>query len=120
MATSSFEAHIRPQPPVAIVDMQGEVNALAADALNAAYDEAISQQPAAILLNFQRVDYINSTGIALVVGLLKRTRQDNLSLWACNLSEHYVEIFRITRLIDYLRLFPNEESALQAKRSTSS
>lgn len=120
MATSSFEAHVRFQPPVAIVDMQGEVNALAMDALNAAYDETSSQQPAVILLNFQKVDYINSTGIALIVGLLKRTQRDNLSLWACNLSEHYVEIFRITRLTDYLHLFSDEESALRAKYSTSS
>lgn len=120
MTTSSFEARVRPQPPIAIVDLQGEINVLAEGALNAAYDEALSQRPEVILLNFQKVDYINSTGIALVVGLLKRTRQDNLLLFACNLSEHYVEIFRITRLTDYLRLFPDEESALRAKRSPSS
>ncbi len=47
-----------------------------------------------------------------MVGLLKRARQANCSLAACNLSEHYQEIFQITRLTDYMRLFPDEASAL--------
>jgi len=44
------------------------------------------------------VGYINSTGIALIVGLVARARASHRSLLACNLSEHYVEIFNITRL----------------------
>ncbi len=112
MATTSFEAHVRHQPSVAIIDLQGEINVLAEKALNAAYDEAIQQQPAMVLLNFRQVDYINSTGIALVVGLLKRSRQAKRALMACNMSEHYQEIFQITRLTDFMRLFPDEASAL--------
>lgn len=112
MATSSFAAHVRHQPAVAIVDLQGEINTLAENVLNAAYDEAASQKPEMILLNFSQVDYINSTGIALIVGLLKRARQDNCSLTACNMSEHYREIFQITRLTDFMPLFSDEVSAL--------
>jgi anti-anti-sigma factor len=117
MATSGFEAHIRHQPSVAIIDLQGEMNAFAENVLNAAYDKAISQQPEVILLNFRQVDYINSTGIALVVGLLKRARQAGLPLIACGLSEHYVEIFHITRLTDFLPLFPDEVTALASKHA---
>lgn len=65
-----------------------------------------------ILLNFSQVEYINSTGIALIVSLLKRARQTNCSLVACNMSEHYREIFQITRLTDFIHLFPDEASAL--------
>ncbi len=112
MATSSFAAHVRHQPSVAIIDLQGEINTFAEDVLNTAYDEAASQQPEMILLNFSQVDYINSTGIALIVGLLKRARQAKISLVACNMSGHYREIFQITRLTDYMPLFPDEVSAL--------
>jgi anti-sigma B factor antagonist len=58
------------------------------------------------------VDYINSTGIALIVGLLAKARASRRSLLACNLSQHYVEIFNITRLSDFVSVFPDEESAL--------
>lgn len=115
MAISGFGAHVRHQPSVAIVDLQGEINTLAENVLNAAYDEAVSQQPEMILLNFSQVDYINSTGIALVVGLLKRARQAGLPLMAYGLSQHYVEIFQITRLTDFLPLFPDETTALAGK-----
>src|SRR5579883_1012861 len=112
MATTTFEAHVRHQPSVAIIDLQGEIDTFAEAALNAAYAEAAAHQPERILLNFREVEYINSTGIALVVGVLKRARQAHCSLAACHLSEHYQEIFQITRLTDYMRLFPDEASAL--------
>ncbi|HEX7735722.1 MAG TPA: STAS domain-containing protein [Ktedonobacteraceae bacterium] len=112
MATSTFEARVRHQPAVAIIDLQGEINVLAEEILNTAYEEAAKQQPEVILLNFRDIAYINSTGIALVVGLLKRSRQAKRTLAACNMSDHYREIFHITRLTDYMRLFPDEASAL--------
>jgi len=64
------------------------------------------------VLNFNRVDYINSTGIALIVGLLAKARQSRRRLSVYGLSEHYVEIFHITRLADFMSLFPDEASAL--------
>ena len=112
MATTTFEAQVRHQPAIAIIDLQGEINALAEEALNTAYDEAPTHLPQTILLNFRQVEYINSTGIALVVGLLKRSLQDRRALAACNMSKHYQEIFQITRLTDFMRLFPDEPGAL--------
>jgi anti-anti-sigma factor len=96
---------------VAIIDLQGEITTSADAALSAAYAEAVSQGPATILLHFGAVVYINSAGIALVVDVLKRALQEKYALAACALSEHYQEIFRITRLTDYIRLFPDEASA---------
>ena len=68
--------------------------------------------PAVVLLNFSGVDYINSTGIALIVGLLAKARAAHRRLIVCGLSEHYMEIFQITRLSDFMTMFPDEQSAL--------
>jgi anti-sigma B factor antagonist len=46
------------------------------------------------------------------VGLLARARASKRRLLACNLSEHYMEIFDITRLSDFMSVFPDEESAI--------
>ncbi len=67
MAAKSLEAQVRHQPRVAIIDLHGEINAFAEDVLNKAYAEAESRRAEVILLNFSDVDYINSTGIALIV-----------------------------------------------------
>jgi len=112
MPAKSLEAQVRHQPAVSIVDLHGEINAFAEERLNAAYAEAESNSPELILLNFSDVDYINSTGIALIVSLLARARKSKRRLLACGLSDHYVEIFQITRLVDFMNVFPDEKSAL--------
>jgi anti-sigma B factor antagonist len=113
MAVRHLEAEVRQERGRAILDLRGEINGFAQEALDAAYSEAESNDPETILLNFEEVDYINSTGIALIVGLLARARASHKRLLACNLSEHYVEIFEITRLSDFMSVFPDEQSAVQ-------
>jgi anti-anti-sigma factor len=112
MPTKHLDATVRQEPSIAVINLTGEINGLAQEALDAAYAEAESNAPRAILLNFEGVDYINSTGIALIVGLLARSRASHRSLLTCNLSEHYVEIFNVTRLSDFMSVLPDEKSAI--------
>lgn len=107
-----FESSVRLENDTAVVDLHGEINAAAETALNAAYSTAEQGNPTAILLNFQDVSYINSTGIALIVGLLAQARKAHRRLVVCGLSEHYQEIFRITRLSDFMQMYTDERSAL--------
>jgi anti-anti-sigma factor len=106
------EASVRQEPGGAVLDLRGEINGFAQEALDAAYTEAEAQDSQAILLNFEGVDYINSTGIALIVGLLARARASKRRLLAYGLSDHYIEIFEITRLSDFVSVYPDEQSAL--------
>jgi anti-anti-sigma factor len=55
-----------------------------------------------VLLNFSGVEYINSTGIALIVGVLAQVRKAKRHLSTFGLSDHYTEIFQITRLADFM------------------
>ena len=112
MAVSHLEASVRPEPGGVVLDLSGEINGFGQQALDAAYAEAEANDPETILLNFEGVDYINSTGIALIVGLLARARASKRKLLAYGLSDHYVEIFEITRLSDFVSVYSNEESAL--------
>ena len=109
-----FNASVRIVGKSAVIDLHGEINNLADNALNEAYDQAEAQEPSAISLNFSSVGYINSTGIALIVGLLARARQSHRQLLTFGLSEHYQEIFRITRLSDFMGMHEDESSALAA------
>jgi anti-anti-sigma factor len=112
MQVKQLEASVRHQPGMAIIDLRGEIDAFGEQELNRAYAEAESNDPKTILLNFMEVDYINSTGIALIVSLLARARKAHRRLGTYGLSEHYVEIFQITRLSDFMSVFPDEGSAL--------
>ncbi len=112
MAVEHLEASVRPEPGGVVLDLRGEINGFGQEALDAAYTEAEAKDPETILLNFEEVDYINSTGIALIVGLLAKARASKRKLLAYGLSDHYVEIFNITRLSDFVGVYPDEESAL--------
>jgi anti-sigma B factor antagonist len=112
---SEFEASVRRESGVAVIEMRGELNADAEQALNAAYAEASSRDPSSVLLNFRDVEYINSTGIALIVGILAQARKERQGISASGLSDHYREIFQITRLVDFMSIFPDEKTALAEK-----
>jgi anti-anti-sigma factor len=114
MARHQFEAKIRHESGKVIIDLYGEINAFAAEDLSEAYDQGEGSNSSDILLNFTNVDYINSTGIALIVNMLARARKAKRRLILCCLSDHYVEIFQITRLADYMDIYPDEQTALAA------
>ena len=107
-----FEAAVRFDGNNAFIDMVGDIDGFAEEAINAAYSEAEAKDPQTVMLNFGKVHYMNSTGIALIVGLLARARGKHTELVTYGLSDHYVEIFTITRLSDFMTIAPDEKSAL--------
>jgi len=109
MPTSRFETQVRLDPGIAVVALQGDIDREAESGLAAAY-LATSGAPV-ILLDFTSVGYINSTGIALIVRFLADGRRDRREIRACGLSPHYAEIFQLTRLSDYMRIFDDAASA---------
>ena len=112
MTPQSFSAQVRTENQRTVIDLFGEINAQADQALNQAYAEADSLNPDVIVLNFSGVDYINSTGIALIVGLLAQTRKTHRRMVVYGLSDHYIQIFQITRLSDFMDIYQDEASAL--------
>ncbi len=87
-------------------------------AIDAAYAAGAEQQARTVALDFTAVEYINSTGIALLVALLARARKDGRPVLAWGLTDHYREIFEITRLADFLEVVPDEQSARAASETT--
>ena len=112
MSAQEFEAHVRERDGSSVIDLRGQIDGFAEEPLERAYAQAAANAPLTILLNFRAVDYINSTGIALIVGLLARARKDGRIVRAYGLSDHYREIFQITRLVDFMGIFSDEESAV--------
>jgi anti-anti-sigma factor len=119
MATRELEAAVREEDGVAVIDLAGDLNASAEGTLTEAYDRAIAGATSALVLNFEGADYINSTGIALIVGLLARARTEEVEVRAFGLSDHYREIFEITRLADFMTIAADERSAVGAEPTTS-
>ena len=100
------EAAVHSVGGAAVIELTGEVDGGAAGVLNEAYEQAVtSGDPGTVVLDFAQVGYINSTGIALIVSVLARARSERRKVVASGLSEHYREIFDITRLSDFIEVF---------------
>ena len=99
---------------ISVVDVRGELTAFAEGVLMEAYDQASAGVTRAIVLNFEGLEYMNSSGIGLLVTLLIRVNREKQRLLICGLSDHYREIFRITRLDDAIATYDSEEEAVRA------
>ena len=100
-----------------IIDVEGELTAFAEAVLMDAYNQASDGQVRAIILNFEGLEYMNSSGIGLLVTLLIRINREKQQLLTYGLSEHYRSIFQITRLDDAIAIHDSEEEAVRAANS---
>ena len=114
MSKENITTNVRRNGGVSVIDIGGEVNAYAEDALSAAYADASQNGVKAIVLNFGGLEYMNSSGIGLLVTLLIRAQRNKQRLLACGLNEHYQQIFALTRLNEAISIYPSEAAAVAA------
>jgi len=101
-------------PGTVVIDIQGEITSYAEEALMAVYTQATASGARSLILNFAGLEYMNSSGIGLLVTLLIRANRQKQRLLACGLTEHYRQIFELTRLDEAILLYGSESEALAA------
>jgi anti-sigma B factor antagonist len=104
---------LRQLATAAILDLHGDITAGSEQALMEAYAQATAAGARSILLNFGDLAYMNSGGIGLLVTLLIRANRARQRLLAYGLSDHYRQIFELTRLNDAIAIFETEAEALR-------
>jgi anti-sigma B factor antagonist len=94
-----------------IVDISGDVTAATEETLMEAYARATTDETRVIILNFSGLEYMNSSGIGLLVTLLVRANRAKQRLLAYGLNEHYRQIFELTRLDEAIAIYDSEAEA---------
>ena len=108
MPTANITTNVRRVNGASVIDIVGEVNAAADEALSAAFNEASQDGVKVIVMNFTGLEYMNSSGIGLLVTMLIRAQRQKQQLRAYGLSEHYQQIFELTRLNEAIAIHPTE------------
>lgn len=115
MTDSKVTMQVRPVSDTAsIVDIQGEITSFAENVLMDAYNQATGNGANTIVLNFEDLEYMNSGGIGLLVTMLIRANRQEQNLLAYGLSDHYKQIFELTRLNEAIQIYPSEADAIAA------
>ena len=113
MSENKLTATVRRVSPFAnVIDIQGDVSHFSESALTEAYTQAIQDKVRSVIFNFTRMDYMNSSGIGMLVMLLIRARREGKNIVGYGLSEHYCNIFELTRLDQVIPIYSTEEIAL--------
>jgi anti-sigma B factor antagonist len=97
-----------------LLDVTGDITADSEDVLMDAYQKASGSATRAVVLNFTGLEYMNSGGIGLLVTLLVRANRQKQKLVAFGLTDHYKQIFELTRLDEAIEIFDSEGDALKA------
>ena len=95
-----------------IIDLAGDVTTFAEEAINQAYQDASADGAHNIIFNFRENDYINSAGIAILIGIVTEARKRDQRLLMTGLSGHFQKIFRMVGLTQYADLYPALDEAL--------
>jgi anti-sigma B factor antagonist len=98
----------------AVIEVKGDVTAACEGDLMTAFGEASEGGTKVVGLDFSGLEYMNSSGIGLLVTLLVRANRQKQKLVAFGLTDHYRQIFSLTRLDDAIKLYDNEDDALTA------
>jgi anti-sigma B factor antagonist len=99
-----------------VIEIKGDITAQSEDVLMDAYGRASEPGVRAIVLSFAGLDYMNSGGIGLLVTLLVRAQRQRQRVLAFGLSDHYRQIFELTRLDEAVGIHDSEDEALAEVR----
>lgn len=107
----TMNVHV-PGAGTAVIEITGEVTAACEAVLMKAYDEACAPGTRFIVLDFSGLNYMNSGGIGMLVTLLVRANRQQQKLAAVGLTDHYRQIFELTRLDEAIALHADADAAL--------
>jgi anti-sigma B factor antagonist len=100
--------------PVTVLRFEGDIASTSKDAVLGTYQGLAKETNKLILLDFSKVDYINSSGIALVIQLLMEAANSAQKIYAFGLSAHFTKVFTMVGITKYAGLFPSQADALAA------
>jgi anti-anti-sigma factor len=99
---------------VAVLRFEGDIASTSHDAVLSAYQSLPKDKTKIVLLDFTKVEYINSSGIALVIQLLIEASGAEQRISAFGLSAHFTKVFTMVGITKYATLYASQDAALAA------
>ena len=97
-----------------VVSVAGEIDVYTAPKLREALIELVNAGSYHIVVDVERVEFLDSTGLGVLVGGLKRVRSHDGSLQVVCTQERLLKIFRITGLTKVFSIHESVSDAVTA------
>lgn len=92
--------------------VEGEIDINSAPAIKKSFDKLLGSKAPKIIINLSKVTYVDSSGLATLVEILKNMRSYGGKLRLTNLSTKIKSLFEITKLEKLFDIMPSEEEAV--------
>ena len=97
---------------IAIFRMSGDIDINTSPDVKRSFDRAISAKKNKVVINLKDVGYVDSSGLATLVEILKNLRGYGGKLKLTNLSGKVKGLFEITKLDKLFEILPEEQDAV--------
>jgi anti-sigma B factor antagonist len=92
----------------------GDISSASKEAVVGTYQALDKAAHKHILLDFKGVEYLNSSGIALVIQVLMEANKSDQTVAISGLTPHFIKVFTMVGITKYASLYPDEAAALSA------
>jgi anti-sigma B factor antagonist len=92
----------------------GDISSASKDAVVGTYQALDKATHKHLLLDFKGVEYLNSSGIALVIQVLMEASKSSQTVAICGLTPHFTKVFTMVGITKYATLYPDETAALSS------
>jgi anti-sigma B factor antagonist len=99
--------------PVTVLRFAGDITSASQPAVLGTY-QGISESTKNILLDFSKVDYLNSSGIALVIQMMIAASKAKQNIQTFGLKPHFQKVFKMVGITKYTTIHPDEQTACAA------
>ena len=111
--SQDLEIIISEESGVSIINLVGDVTAVTGQQVEDAYNDISEKGGKKVVLEFDGDNYLNSGGIAFLIGIAAESQGRGQVIRVAGLSEHFHKIFDMMGLTRYMDLFPTLENALE-------
>jgi anti-anti-sigma factor len=110
--SNALKVHTRTTEKAAIIELHGDVSSDGDAAIKEAYRNAVADGAATILFNLSQTQYINTSGISVLISVVMEAKKAGHKILVCGVSPHYKKVFDLVRFSVYVTMFDTEEQAL--------
>jgi|SRR3989344_121721 len=109
-----MEINMEVRQDITVLNLRGEVSINTSKELEKQINRLLNEGKVSILLNFQDVPYIDSTGLAMLIACLMKAQESGGIIKLANLNRICSKIFSITRLDRSFEIFNNLAQGIES------
>lgn len=99
---------------IKIFEIDGEVDVYTSMDLKKEFNTIIDSGKSKLIVNLSKVSYMDSSGLGILVAILKKTKQENGNMKLIKLTPEIKKIFDLTKLTKFFEIFEEEEDAIKS------